>query len=302
MASKPLGRGLGALLGSNKKVIAPQPTAAITAPGDAVLRIPLEHITPCAFQPRKTFDDASLQELAESIKSQGILTPLVVRPVGDDRYEIIAGERRWRASHLAGLRQVPVLVRKATDEQTLELALIENLQRADLNPVEEAEGYAQLQAKFKLTQAEIAERVGKPRATVANALRLLDLDTTVRGFLTHGQISTGHAKALLGLKDKSRQRGLADRVIRQGLSVRATEQLVAAQEDRAPNRTAGSATSAARIPGSVDPVMRDLQNRLRQRLGTQVFIHPSGDGGRIEIQYFSNDDLSRIADVLGTSD
>ena len=302
MATKPLGRGLGALLGSNKKVIAPQPTAAITAPGDSLLRVPVEHIAPCSFQPRKTFEDAPLQELAESIKAMGILTPLVVRKTAPDRYEIIAGERRWRASQLAGLAQVPVLVREASDEQVLELALIENLQRADLNPIEEAEGYAQLQTKFKLTQAEISERVGKPRATVANALRLLDLDATVKGYLTHGQISAGHAKALLGAKDRTRQRELADRVIRQNLSVRATEQLVAALDARGPGRSAGSASSAGRTPAGVDPVLRDLQSRLRARLGTKVVIHPAGDGGHIEIQYFSNDDLNRIVDSLGAGD
>jgi ParB family chromosome partitioning protein len=293
MASKPLGRGLDALL--NKKG---PPAAALAVPGEAVMRVPVGEVVPCEFQPRKSFDEEALAELTASIQANGIMTPLLVRARAAGGYELIAGERRWRAAQRAGLAQVPVIVRKATDDQVLQLALIENLQREGLNPIEEAEGYQQLQARFKLTQQEIAERVGRPRTTVANAMRLLELDATVRGYVAHGQISAGHAKALLGLRDPSGQRALADRVIRQNLSVRATEQLVAAMLNRGAGRAGGGGGGGGGRGEPADPLLRDVQARLRRALGTKVAVHASGDGGRIEIQYFSAEDLNRLVDLM----
>jgi len=259
-----------------------------------VRRIPHEQIVPCPLQPRKEFAEDSLQELADSIRSRGIMQPLLVRE-REGRFELIAGERRWRAAKLAGLAEVPVLVRSVSDVEALEFALIENLQRADLNPIEEAEGYANLQNRFKLTQEEISRVVGKPRATVANALRLLDLDPTVKAFVSKGQLSAGHAKALLSIKDAALQRALAERTIRQGLSVRQVED-VAAGVARGDART-GRQKKAAQRPTDAD--IKELQSRLRRRFATQVNLKYSGGKGRIEVEFYSLDDLNRLAALMG---
>lgn len=291
MSAKPLGRGLDALLGARTSS---SPTLPAAEPGETVRRIPRDQIVPCPLQPRKEFDEDSLHELADSIRSRGIMQPLVVRE-REGRFELIAGERRWRAAKLAGLAEVPALVRAVSDVEALELALIENLQRADLNPIEEAEGYANLQNRFKLTQEDISRIVGKPRATVANALRLLDLDPTVKAFVSKGQLSAGHAKALLAIKDAPLQRALAERTIRQDLSVRQVEDIAAgiARGDGKPGRQKKGGAKPA------DADIKELQNRLRRRFATQVSLKYSAGKGRIEVEFYSLDDLNRIAALMG---
>src|SRR5215472_10352001 len=233
MAKPALGRGLGALLGSTpiaKPVIAASAslgTATLTTidPGERIQRVPLENIRPCPFQPRKDFPAEALRELADSIKEQGIVQPLIVREMAG-HLELIAGERRWRAAQLAGLREAPVIVRHADDLAVLELALIENLQRENLNPIEEAQGYTQLIQQFHLTQEEVATKVGKSRVVVANALRLLKLPQPLQEYLREGRLSVGHAKVLLGLESEKQQNLAATRIIKEGLNVRQTEGLV----------------------------------------------------------------------------
>jgi ParB family chromosome partitioning protein len=294
MAKTGLGRGLSALLGTKKETPA-SATAATVAPvaeGERVLRLHWKKVKPCPLQPRKEFDRAALEGLAESIKTNGIIQPLVVRQVGDE-YELIAGERRWRATQIAGLDTVPAVVREATDAEVLEMALVENLQREDLNPIEEAQGYGLLIDAFQLTQEEAARRVGKSRAAVANALRLLKLDEDVQTHVRQGRLATGHAKVILGLDDAAQQKLAADRVIRDQLSVRDTEALVS-------NLQNGTSPKAKKTGGAkADVHITDLENRLKQTLGTQVSLRHRNGKGAITIKYFSDDDLERILGLLG---
>src|SRR5215471_19152747 len=230
MAKPALGRGLGALLGSTpiaKPVIAASAslgTATLTTidPGERIQRVPLENIRPCPFQPRKDFSAEALRELADSIKEQGIVQPLIVRE-RNGHLELIAGERRWRAAQLVGLAEVPVILRQADDRAVLELALIENLQRENLNPIEEAQGYSQLIEQFQLTQEDVAAKVGKSRAVVANSLRLLKLTPEIQSCLRDGRLSVGHAKVILSLNTEKSQKLASERVLREGLNVRQTE-------------------------------------------------------------------------------
>lgn len=293
MSAKPLGRGLDALLGTRASGGSATPTPE---PGEKVRRLAHDTIVPCPLQPRKEFAEDSLQELADSIRSRGIMQPLIVRE-RDGRFELIAGERRWRAAKLAGLSEVPAIVRSVNDVEVLELALIENLQRTDLNPIEEAEGYANLQGRFELTQEEISRVVGKPRATVANALRLLDLDPTVKAFVSKGQLTAGHAKALLAVKDAPLQRALAERAIRQDLSVRQVENAVA-------GLSSGRKSGRAKKGGSRAPEaeVSDLQNRLRRHLATQVTLRYAAGKGSIDIAFYSMDDLNRLVSLMGLAD
>ncbi|MGH8022641.1 MAG: ParB/RepB/Spo0J family partition protein, partial [Limisphaerales bacterium] len=254
---------------------------------------------PSALQPRKQFSDESLRELAESIREKGIVQPLIVRPRGD-AFEIIAGERRWRAAQLLNLPEVPAIAREADDRAVLELALIENLQRENLNPIEEALGYSQLSVRFELTQEEIAARVGKSRAAVANALRLLKLPGAVLDFIRQGQLSTGHAKAILGLADEKSQTLAAQRVVQQSLSVRQTEGLVAKllfPGDKAP--ASRPATPAA--PAAGDPNVADLEGQLRDLFATKVKLNYNQGKGSVEISFFSGAELERILQILGIS-
>jgi ParB family chromosome partitioning protein len=294
MAKTGLGRGLSALLGTKKETPA-SATAATVAPvaeGERVLRLHWKKVKPCPLQPRKEFDRAALEGLAESIKTNGIIQPLVVRQVGDE-YELIAGERRWRATQIAGLDTVPAVVREATDAEVLEMALVENLQREDLNPIEEAQGYGLLIDAFQLTQEEAAQRVGKSRAAVANALRLLKLDEDVQTHVRQGRLATGHAKVILGLDDAAQQKLAADRVIRDALSVRDTEALVSSLQNGASPKAKKSGAAKA------DVHITDLENRLKQALGTQVGLRHRNGKGTITIKYFSDDDLERILGLLG---
>lgn len=288
MSTKPLGRGLNALLGNN----IPAPTWQ-----DSVQKIALTQLRPCPFQPRKHFPPESLKELAASISSQGILQPLLVRRQGN-HYEIIAGERRWRAAQLAGLQEIPAILRPTTDGELLELALIENLQRQDLNPIEEAEGYYQLQIQHQLTQDQIAQKIGKARASVANALRLLELEPTVKQLVSQTLLSTGHAKVLLGVKEAPLQKKLAERVTKENLSVRQTEALIQELGKSKVSRTRSSKS----VTSSQPVYLHDIETRLRQHLTTQVklFQYPDKKGkGRIEIDYYNADDLTRLLELIG---
>jgi ParB family chromosome partitioning protein len=308
MAKPALGRGLGALLGGNppltQSTLAPsvQPVVATVAPlppldnRERVLRVPLDKIRPSALQPRKEFSDEALRELADSIREQGIVQPLIVRE-RNGFFELIAGERRWRASQLIQLPEVPVIVREADDRSVLELALIENLQREDLNALEEAQGYAQLAEQFQLTQEEIALKVGKSRASVANATRLLKLPEAVQKFVREGRISVGHAKVILGLTDEKNQNQAAERVIKEGLNVRQTEGLIAKLQMRGARvATAKPETVAAPVG---DPHVADVESKLREIFATKVQLYYTQGKGSVEITFYSDAELERILQVLG---
>ncbi len=257
----------------------------------------IARVHPCAFQPRKDFAEDALRELADSIKAQGILSPLIVRPRGDD-FELIAGERRWRAAQLAGLKTVPIIVRQADDRAVLELALIENLQRENLNPIEEALGYAQLVEQFQLTQETAAAKVGKSRAVVANALRLLKLAPELQGFLRHGQLSVGHAKVILGLPGVAEQQLAAERVLKDALNVRQTEELVTRLQQSSTQAPAKAGTGGkASAPRDVH--VASLENRLQERFGTKVALRYRKGKGAVEIRFFNDDDLDRILQIAG---
>jgi len=278
-----LGRGLSALI----------PQAAVPVEGElpstsGVLRLPIERVNRDPGQPRKTFDEAKLRELAESIRSQGLIQPILVRRTGAD-FRLIAGERRWRAAQLAGLHEIPAIVRDVTEAEAFELALVENLQRTDLNPLEEAEGYRRLVDEFGLTQEQVGERVGKDRASVANALRLLHLPDPVKALLSSGALGMGHARALLGVSGEAGLVGLADRVAREGLSVRETERLVRAHRAAPARRPA---------PAPVSVAARAVVEDLQRRLGTKVRLTDRSGKGTLEIDFFSYEDLERILALL----
>jgi ParB family transcriptional regulator, chromosome partitioning protein len=306
MAKPALGRGLGALLGGAPTNGKPSQTASApipaspTAPApvldnrDRVQRVPLSRIQPCSFQPRKDFSPEALRELADSIKEQGIVQPLIVRERGG-QFELIAGERRWRAAQLVGLTEVPVILREADDRAVLELALIENLQRENLNAIEEAQGYAQLIGQFELTQEEVALKVGKSRTVVANSLRLLKLPPVLQSYLREGRLSVGHAKVILGLPVEKQQQLAAERVIKEGLNVRQTEGLIAKLQAR------GSDPRKPITPLTQDAHIANLENRLRERLGTKVGLRYSQGKGALEISFFSDDELERILQIVGVT-
>lgn len=299
MAKSGLGKGLDALIG-----VRPAAERVDVDPREKIHQITLASIVPSSLQPRKDFAHEALQELIDSIRQHGIIQPLIVRLApasvaaatgqAGNRFELIAGERRWRAAQEVGLTQVPVIMRSASDLEVLELSLIENLQRADLNPIEEAQGYARLAGEFGMRQEDIALKVGRSRAAVANAMRLLDLHPQVQNWLIQNLLSVGHAKVLLGLKATEEQLVVAETVLRRSATVRATERLVARQLGigRSRRKRAGelTVTSAA---------IEDLQNRLQQHLGTHVTLHHGEKRGRIEIEYYGNDDLQRVVAALG---
>lgn len=278
----------------------PQPIAPIPAPDnrERVLRVPLARVRPSALQPRKEFSDEALRELADSIREQGIVQPLIVRE-RDGFFELIAGERRWRASQLINLPEVPVIVREADDRAVLELALIENLQRENLNALEEAQGYAQLAEQFQLTQEEIALKVGKSRAAVANATRLLRLPVAVQKYVREGRISVGHAKVILGLTDEKNQMIAAERVIKEGLNVRQTEGLIAKLQTRG-SRVAAAKPETVAAPGG-DPHIASVESKLREVFATKVQLHYAQGKGAVEIAFYSDAELERILQLLGVS-
>jgi ParB family chromosome partitioning protein len=296
MAKVVLGKGLGALISNNK------PALIALEPSERVEKVALSDIVPSPLQPRKAFHSEQLQELVESIREHGIIQPLIVRKV-DGKCELIAGERRWRAATQLGLRDAPVIIREASDRDVLELALIENLQREDLNPIEEANAYRRLAEEFSLRQEDIAQRVGKSRSVVGNSLRLLDLHSQVQSYVAQGRLTVGHAKVLLALQNQDEQLVVAEHSIRQAATVRMTERLVASQLAR--QGLVKSGKTGAR-PSQADSVIvrnavTDLESRLRSRLATHVAIHHGDKKGRIEIEYYGNDDLERILSLLGIS-
>src|SRR3989442_4799641 len=303
MARSGLGKGLGALIGT-PSVAAPRADGEQS--GERVHQIDLATIVPSALQPRKDFGREALQELIDSIRQHGIIQPLIVRratassssggQVGT-RFELIAGERRWRAAQEIGLATVPAIIRSANDLEVLELSLIENLQRADLNPIEEAQGYARLANEFGMRQEDIALKVGRSRAAVANALRLLDLHPQVQVWLAQNLLSVGHAKVLLALKAPEEQLLAAETVLRRNATVRSTERLVARQLGIGRSRRRSRRVAAELSAGGT--AVEDLQNRLQQHLATHVTIHHGDKRGRIEIEYYGTDDLQRIVAALG---
>src|SRR5438477_6308898 len=292
MARSALGKGLGALIGTPSVAARTDENES----GERVHQVDLAAIVPSALQPRKDFGREALQELIDSIRQHGIIQPLIVRQAGA-RFELIAGERRWRAAQEIGLATVPVIIRSANDLEVLELSLIENLQRADLNPIEEAQGYARLANEFGMRQEEIALKVGRSRAAVANALRLLDLHPQVQVWLAQNVLSVGHAKVLLALKVPEEQLLAAETVLRRNATVRSTERMVARQLGIGRPRRKSRRVGAEQAVTSA--TMEDLQNRLQEQLATHVTIHHGEKRGRIEIEYYGNDDLQRILTALG---
>ncbi len=283
MVKRPaLGKGIGALLSS-----------AAQEGGKKYFSCPIEELKPHSQQPRKTFDDSKMAELVASIREKGVIQPLVVRQMAD-HYQIIAGERRWRAAQKAGLDRLPVVIQDVSEDWALEIALIENIQREDLNPLEEAGAYRHLMDSFDLSQEEIAKRVGKDRSSVANALRLLRLPDKVKGDLLANRYSMGHARALLSLEDDEDIVEASNEVLRKKLSVRDTEKLV-----KKIKTFGGPIPAAPPQMREVDPNLLELENSLRQTLGTQVRLASKGKGGRIEISYHDQDELERLLDLLG---
>ncbi len=276
--------------------VAPAPPAAPSA--DSVAQAEIGSIRANPFQPRTKFEHEALEELVASIREHGVVSPLIVRRAADGQgYELIAGERRLRASREAGLATVPIIVRAADDRVSLELALIENLQRQDLNPIEESHGYQQLMEKFGLTQEQVAQQVGKNRATVANSLRLLGLPEQVQAWVRDGQLSVGHAKVILGLTITDEMTIVAERVLRDSLNVRDTEKLIehikATTGRRQPVRRKRSADAEKA------PHLLAVENDMCRKLGTKVTVHPQTIGGFIRIEYYNDDDLSRLGGILG---
>jgi ParB family chromosome partitioning protein len=293
MVKPALGKGLSALI--NPRVASPTPRVE---EGERIQMVSLDQIIPSPWQPRSEFRDENLQELAESIREKGIVQPLIVR-ISGEKLELVAGERRWRAAQRAGLNQAPVIVRQASDQDVLELALIENLQREDLNPIEEARAFNRLATDFHLKQEDIAQKVGKSRAAVANSMRLLDLHSQVQTWIVQERLTVGHAKVLLSAKSHTDQLALAEETLRRGLTVRGVERLVAdhfaGNGSRKPKRGAASSPQ-------LEPAIAHLQNRLRQHLGTQVTMHHGDKKGRVEIEYYGNDDLHRLLKLIGLPD
>ena len=277
---KGMGKGLGALLGEDFSMDSPVPASTL----------PIAQIESCASQPRKYFDDDKLEELAESIREHGIIQPLTVRKLASGYYQIIAGERRWRAARLAGLSDVPVTIIEADDRKAMELAMIENLQREDLNPMEEAEGYRSLIEMYDMTQEEAAQRVGKSRSAVANAMRLLQLSQDIRLLVENEDLSAGHARALLPLSPALQQQAVKT-IIENGLSVRQTEQLVKRLQNKADK------PEKEEDPTKVDYV-KEAEQDLSNRIGRACRISHGKKKGRIEIEYYGVDDLNDLLEAL----
>ncbi len=280
MEKKALGKGLDALL----------PPARLSRAEDTadVQRIPIDQIVPNRYQPRQTFLQQELTELTASIKESGVIQPIMVRRKGDGVYELIAGERRWRASKEAGLTVIPAVLKNCTDQESLLLALVENLQREDLNPMETARAYSRMMKEFGLTQEAVAAKVGRDRSSVANFIRLTHLPLDLQGLVEGGTLSTGHAKALLSLSTPEAQLRIAKLVTAGNLSVRQTEKLI--------EQSIIAKQPVARPPRTTQ--WRDLEDRLQKRLGTKVTLHPRGQGGKLVIHYFSSDELDGVVETL----
>ena len=276
MQKKALGRGLQTLI-----------PVGNAAGRDEIEDVPLSLVSPNPFQPRRAFDEAELEELANSVKTKGVLQPILVRKLGDGGYELIAGERRWRAAKLAGLKKIPAIVRPATDAEAMEMALIENLQRKDLNPLEAARAYQRLMKEFGLTQEAVARALGKERSSIANTVRLLALQSEVQTWVESDQLSWGHAKVLLGVSDPEQQVRLGRRAVTERLSVRDLERLVR------PAHRAGRSNSARKGHRP-----SEIEERMSRRLGTKVRLIHGKTGGKIVIDYYSPADLERVIDMI----
>lgn len=324
---KGLGRGLGSLLGgpapapstaqTPKAEVPPKAAASITTanapvatsnqaqqvappiatavdPESKIWKVAIDKLSSGKYQPRKTFEKEALQELSQSIRENGILQPIVARRTASGKLEIVAGERRWRASQLAGLHEVPVILRNFNDKEALELAIVENIQREDLNPIEEAEGYSRLITEFKLSQQQVAEKVGRDRATVANAIRLLALPDEVKKMISGGELSVGHAKVLLGLPDQKKQLELAKAVIKDKIAVRKLEKLVqaAVKGETVEEENEGFNTNVTQR------LISGLSEELQKMLGTKVNIDYANSKGKISIHFYSDDELTTLVDRL----
>ena len=286
-----LGKGLSDM-GLSELLDGIEPTSSVAAPDAQLRELPVTQVKPGKYQPRQQMPQDALQELADSIKSQGIIQPIVVRRVSDDQYEIIAGERRWRAAQLAGLDQVPAVIRTINDEAAIAMSLIENIQRQDLNAIEEAQALHRLIEEFDMTHEQVAKAVGKSRASVSNLLRLLQLPSAVRAMVEQGKIDMGHARALLSLTP-SQQMEVAQTIIEQALSVRQTEEMIRQLNQPKADMVSGKEAAA------MDPDVKRLQNNLMERLGAVVNIRHGNHGkGRLVIHYNSLDELDGILDHI----
>ncbi|WP_148411594.1 ParB/RepB/Spo0J family partition protein [Murimonas intestini] len=293
-----LGKGLDSLI----QIQSPKKTASEPKQSAVVEKVvkkeevmlKITEIEPNREQPRKSFDEDSLLELAESIKQFGVIQPLIVQKK-DDYYEIIAGERRWRAAKLAGLKEIPVIVKQYTEQEIVEISLIENIQRENLNPIEEAQAYKRLLTEFKLKQDEVAERVSKSRTAVTNSMRLLKLDERVQQMVIDDMISTGHARALLALEDKDQQYHVATRIFDEKLSVRETERLMKSLQSREQKEV----KKKPEIENAF--IYKDIEEKIKGILGTKVYVnHKTGNKGKIEIEYYSNEELERLLELFET--
>lgn len=279
-----LGKGLGALI----------PEEVVEEASDKSLYISINKIKSHSDQPRKAFDSEKIVELAESIKTHGIIQPLILRKESDDQYVIVAGERRWRAAKMAAIQEVPAIVMDLNDKDTLEISLIENIQRQDLNPIEEAMAYKKLISDFKITQEDLSKRIGKSRVAISNTMRLMNLDTRVQQYLIEGIISEGHGKVLLGIEDKDKQYDVAQRLIDEKWSVRYLEKLV-----KKINENKDKVNEEVELDiVTINPYYKELKDQLQNYFGTKVNISNKKNKGKIEIEYYSEDDLQRILDII----
>jgi ParB family chromosome partitioning protein len=300
MVKKGLGSGLDALFGG-KPILDDIPAVKVDKNektelnGEVVQLLPLAKVQPNPKQPRRVFDEDKLAELSQSIREQGVLQPILVRPTGKN-WQIVAGERRYKAALLAGLKQIPCIVRELSDNATLEIALIENIQRQNLNPLEEAASYQELLDKFGYTQQELGEKLGKSRVYIANTLRLLALPKASRQALGSGQISAGHGRAILQLGDDGDRELLTERIIKEHLSVREAERI--AKQPRLLHKKSATAAKKTSVSSGGDLILKELGARLQNKLGTKVVVQKAGPGGKIQIEYYSDDDLERLIETL----
>jgi ParB family chromosome partitioning protein len=285
-----LGKGLSALIPTDDNLLTKE---------ENPIEIEISKIKPNAYQPRKNFDEEKLQELVKSIKEHGVVQPIMVRPVSDGRYELVVGERRLRACQRLKLDSIPAVIKELTEQQMIEIALIENIQRHDLNPVEEARAYKRLMEEFELTQEQVAERVGKSRPLIANMTRLLNLPQDVLDILARGDLSIGHVRPLLALAEKDKQIILAQQMIDKNMSVRLAEKYVQEELDK---HTIKSNKERAKVEVKLPPIIADIEERLRSICGTKVKVTYAAGKGRIEIDYYNNDDLDRIFSLFNKED
>jgi len=294
MAKTSLGMGLSSLipnkLNKNKEINTPlKKKSFASSDSDEVIKIPTENIVPNPNQPRYYFDGDNLKELSESIKEHGVIQPILVTKINVNKYELIAGERRLQASKLAGFEEIPAIIRLATNQQKLELALVENIQRHNLNSIEEAKAYQKLGKEFNLTQEEIAKKTGKSRSAIANIIRLLDLPIEIQRGIIEGKITEGHARAILGLENSEKQRALYELILKNNLTVRAAENKV---------KEVTVHTHKRKVLKQADPYIQDIEDNIQQKLGTRVKIKKHGVSGRIAIDFFSEEEFEKIIKLL----